>query len=246
MLCVDDMEDGGWRHKCRVHARNCKRFYTRRNRLVPSLCKCCASAVCTSVCGQCVVSVSTVSSGSSRTLLWNAHTHACASSCTLVRYIGIFSMGGYARVRVHCVRRIVAPASGSLPVNGWSRGGGKWDPLARRAAAAPPFSVLQTPPNRLNQHATESPSRCRSPALMLRVWSRGGALPRVVHPSWRWRKYTGHSRRLGPRTRPLQRDSPRLPAPLASCPLAAWCSAVGGKAKSVCHISKSHLPPPRY
>ena len=134
MLCVDDMEDGGWRHKCRVHARNCKRFYTRRNRLVPSLCKCCASAVCTSVCGQCVVSVSTVSSGSSRTLLWNAHTHACASSCTLVRYIGIFSMGVYARVRVHCVRRIVAPASGSLPVNGWSRGGGKWETGRSRSA----------------------------------------------------------------------------------------------------------------
>jgi hypothetical protein len=119
-------------------------------------------------------------------------------------------------------------------------------PLARRAAAAPLFSVLQTPLNSLNQHATESPSRCRSPALLLRVWSRGGALPRVAHPSWRWRKYTGHSRHLGPRARPLQRDSPRLPAPLASYPLAAWCSAGGGKAKSVFLFPSSTNPPPRY
>jgi len=88
----------------------------------------------------------------------------------------MYSMGVHDRVRVHCVQRIVASASGSLNFNGSP-------PLARRAAAAPPFSVLPTPPSRLNQHVTESPSRCRSLALLMRVCTRGGALPRVAHPS---------------------------------------------------------------
>ena len=144
-------------------------------------------------------------------------------------YDRMISMGVYGRVRVHCVRRIVAPASGSLQVNGSP-------PLARRVAAAATAPGSDSARSSLSR-AGRAP--VRAPVLLLNEF----VLMTSNFP-WRWRKYTGHSCHLGPC---MQRDSPRQPAPLASCPLAAWCSAGGGsKAKSVCRWPKSRNPPLRY